>query len=129
MIYADTSALIKLITDEAESEALRAWIAGLGEVPLATNRIGIVELKRVSARLSAPALAAAVTLAQRLDKIEVTGSTLALAEQLPPAGLRTLDALHVASAAQAADVTALLTYDTRMAEAAELAGLPVATPE
>jgi predicted nucleic acid-binding protein len=46
----------------------------------------------------------------------------------PPA-LRTLDAIHVASAAaMESDLEALVTYDRRMVEAGRLAGLPVASP-
>lgn len=128
MIYADTSALAKLVTIEAETAALQTWLAGLGGERLTTNRIGIVELTRMAARLGPEVSAEAYVLAQRLDKLDVIGATYSLAEHLPPVPLRTLDALHVASAAQARNVTAFVTYDARMAEAAALAGLPVVAP-
>jgi predicted nucleic acid-binding protein len=128
LIYADTSALAKLVTVEAETAALRTWLAGLPDERLTTNQVGIVELKRMAARLGPDVEAEAYVLAQRVDRLDVTGATYSLAEHLPPVQLRTLDALHVASAAQARDVTAFLTYDARMAEAAALAGLRVVAP-
>lgn len=127
MIYADTSALVKLLSREAESSGLHAWLSELDDV-VATNMIGVVELKRVAARIDAEAVASATVILQRLDRLEVVGATYALAADLPPASLRTLDALHLASAVQAGDTSGLLTYDARMSEAAELVGLPVVSP-
>jgi predicted nucleic acid-binding protein len=127
LIYADSSALVKLITDEAESVELQRWMSAQDEA-FATNMIGAVELHRVAARIDAEAVASAIFILRRLDRIELDGSTYALADQLQPTSLRTLDALHLASAAMARDVSAVLTYDARMAEAAELAGLPVVAP-
>jgi predicted nucleic acid-binding protein len=127
LIYADTSALVKLITREAESEVLHAWL-GRQDEPIATNMVGVVELQRVAARIDTEAVAAVVPVLQRLDRLEITGSTYDLAAILPPTTLRCLDALHVASAAQARSVSCFLTYDVRMADAAELVGLPVVSP-
>jgi predicted nucleic acid-binding protein len=46
-----------------------------------------------------------------------------------PGPIRSLDAIHVASAALlGADLTTLVTYDNRMAEAAAAIGLPVDMP-
>lgn len=128
MIYADTSALAKLVTVESESAALRTWIGERSEEPMVTNAVGAVELRRLAGQLGAPVAAAVTVLLHRIDQLEVTGATYALAGDLPPASLRTLDALHVASAAQAPEVTAFLTYDRRMADAAGLLGLPVVMP-
>lgn len=128
MIYADSSALVKLINAEAGSASLRAWLAVRPEETLATNVIGVIEVQRVAARIDAEAVALATLLLIRVDQLEVLGATYALAAALPPVTLRTLDALHVASAAQAPDVTAFVTYDHRMAEAAALVGLPVVSP-
>jgi hypothetical protein len=52
----------------------------------------------------------------------------ALAAQLPPPEVRTLDALHIASAAGLAELDALVSYDQRMLQAARGYGLPVASP-
>ena len=127
MIYADTSALVKLITREPESRALHTWLSELDDV-VATNMIGVVELQRVATRIDPEAAAAATVILQRLDRLEVSGAAYAFAAHVPPPALRTLDALHLASAAQARDTVGLLTYDARMSEGAALVGLPVVSP-
>jgi predicted nucleic acid-binding protein len=128
LIYLDSSALVKLITEEQESRALQQWLNENRSEQMVTNMVGIVETKRVAARIDSEALSAAVLVLARVDRLEVLGATYALAADLPPVSLRTLDALHVASAVQARDVTAFLTYDVRMAEAAALVDLPVFSP-
>ncbi len=128
MIYFDISGLAKLVVVEAESASLRAWIAQRPGRSLVTNVIGAVELQRLSARSSQQALATAVTLLGRIDLLDLTPAVLALAGQLPPPEVRTLDALHIASAAQLADLEVLITYDSRMARAAVGYGLPVESP-
>ena len=130
MIYADTSALAKLIINEVESEALKSWLLGRG-VPareqLSTNVIGVVELYRVASRWASVAATATMLLA-RIDKRELTPTTLALASEMPPPQLRTLDALHIASAAELPELSAFVTYDDRLATAAAGYGLPVVSP-
>ncbi len=127
MIYADTSALAKLMIAEAETPALRRWISEQ-DAPLVTNSIGVVELRRLAARISQQAVDTATTLLGRIDRLMLTPAALALAGQLPPAEVRTLDALHIASAAELLELRAVLTYDRRMAEAAAGYGLPVESP-
>jgi len=126
-IYLDTSALAKLIFNEPESEALRAWLAD-HRAPLITNSVGGVELQRLAARISQQVTSAAVLLLSRIDLLSLTPGALAAAAQLPPPEVRTLDALHVASAAEISDLQALVTYDRRMHSAATGYGLPVQSP-
>lgn len=128
MIYADTSALAKLVIAEAETPALREWISKQ-DARLVTNSIGVVELRRLAARVSQQAVETATALLARIDRVALTPAALALAGQFPPAAVRTLDALHLASAAELLELQVVLTYDRRMAEAATLYGLPVQTPE
>lgn len=130
MIYADASALVKRAVDEPESAALREWLsthAG-GEVIVATNRIGAVEVVRAAARVSEQARAAATAIVDTLALMEITRTAYAVAATLRPPSVRTLDALHVASAAEIPRLAAFLTYDARMAEAATHFGLPVVSP-
>jgi len=127
-IYLDTSALAKLVVNEQESAALRSWIGTRSGTPLCTCVIGAVELQRMSARAGQLALATAVRLLARIDLLELTAPVLALAGQLPPPEVRTLDALHVASAALFSDLVVVITYDNQMAAAARGYGLPVASP-
>lgn len=127
MIYADTSALAKLLRAEAETPALREWISGQ-KGRLVTNSVGVVELRRLAGRISQEASGTATVLLGRIDRLALTPGALALAGELPPPEVRTLDALHIASAAELPDLQVLLTYDRRMAEAATRFGLPVDSP-
>ena len=127
MIYADTSALAKLVIAEAETPALRRWISEQ-DAPLVTNSIGVVELRRLASRMSQQAVETATALLGRIDRLVLTPAALTLAGQLPPAEVRTLDALHIASAAELLELQVVLTYDRRMADAAIGYGLPVASP-
>ena len=127
-VYLDTSALAKLVVIEAESTALRTWLAERPGTPLVTNLIGAVELQRLAARVSQQALSTAVLLLARIDLLSLTPGALATAATLPPVEVRTLDALHIASAAELSDLEGLVTYDSRMYDAAAGYGLPVARP-
>jgi len=127
-IYFDTSALAKLVLVEGESRALRAWIRARPDAPRVTNSIGVVELQRLAARVSQAALTVAVQLLARIDQLELTPIALARAGQLPPPEVRTLDALHIASAAELSDLEAIVTYDVGMIAASAGYGLPVKSP-
>ena len=127
MIYADSSALAKLIRAEEQTPALRTWISRQ-DARLVTNSVGAVELRRLASRISQQASGAATVLLGRIDRLALTPGALALAGELPPPEVRTLDALHIASAAEVPDLQVLLTYAHRMAEAAARFGLPVESP-
>ena len=127
-LYFDTSALAKLVLLEAETTALREWISARRDESQFTNIVGIVELHRLAARVNAAASTAAAYLASRVDQLELTPLALARAATLPPPQVRTLDALHIASASELSDLTALVTYDSRMIIAAREYGLPVDSP-
>jgi uncharacterized protein len=133
VFYADASALVKLIRDEPESGALRTFIADadlvsseliLTEIPRAVRRAvdddrelpADLLLKRAGALLEAIALRPA-------DR-----PLLVAAGALDEPALRTLDAIHVASALDLHPLDAFLTYDERQAAAARLAGLRTMAP-
>jgi predicted nucleic acid-binding protein len=127
-IYFDTSALAKLILTDDESEALRDWVRARPGMPRITNVVGVVELQRLAARVGQTALSSAIQLLTRIDQLDMTPTALARAAQLPPPEVRTLDALHIASASELNDLEAIVTYDVRMISAADGYGLPVASP-
>jgi len=127
-IYLDTSALAKLVVSEPESAPLRHWLREQGPVPLVTNSIGVVELRRLAARINQQTLSTAVRLLARISVVDLTPDALTLAAEIPPPEVRTLDALHVASAALVSDLDFVVTYDGRMVTAATAFGLPVVTP-
>jgi predicted nucleic acid-binding protein len=97
-------------------------------VPLVTNSIGVVELRRLAARINQEALSTAVRLLARISVVSLTADALTLAAEIPPPEVRTLDALHIASAALLSDLQTVVTYDVRMGTAAIAYGLPVAAP-
>ena len=127
-VYLDTSALAKLVVAEDESPHLRRWLGERRSVPLVTNRIGVAELRRLAARINQQTLSTAVRLLARISVVDLTPDALTLAAEIPPPEVRTLDALHVASAALVSDLDFVVTYDGRMVTAATAFGLPVVTP-
>lgn len=127
LVYLDASALVKLVVTEAESEALEQYLDG-GE-HVASSRLAGVELLRVLLRVHAgpAAVQRAHTVIASTARVSVTENVLLLAAGLEPANLRTLDAIHVATAL-AIHATDLVTYDRRMAEAASRHDIAVRSP-
>ena len=126
MLYLDTSATAKLLLEEAESKALGDFLRS-AETPLVTSRVGIVELRRVGRRSGAgPDRADA--LAASLVVVELDETVERQAIVIDP-GLRSLDAIHLATALAAADsIDGFVCYDVRLADAAESLGLTVLAP-
>lgn len=126
-VYLDASAFVKLIRAEAESEALRDWLVSHRErtssALLRTEVLRAVRLGHASDLTWARELLEAVVL------VPIDDTVLEAAGLLDPGALRTLDAIHLATASYLGpDVDALVTYDRRMIEAAGRLGLPVASP-
>lgn len=133
MIYLDTSALTKLLVVEAETPDLRSWLLeqrDLGEDHAVTSALGRVELVRAVARLGEPGLhERALYLLDGMDILPLTDAVITLAESIGPARLRSLDAIHLASAAQIRrELTAFVTYDHRLLEGCRAVGLNTASP-
>lgn len=125
--YMDSSAINKLVQPERESDALRAFVAG--RVNRATSVVGRVEVLRFAHRHSPAAVIAAQSALAAMILVEIDVNVADTAALLPPAVLRSLDAIHLASALQFGDQLAeVVTYDVRMQEAARAAGLTVAAP-
>jgi predicted nucleic acid-binding protein len=112
---------------ERETRALRAF---LREHPLRlTSRIATVEVSRAVARHPAAAKAHVAAAFGGVAVIELSAEVAGAAADLALPTLRTLDAIHVASAQSVgAELAAFVTYDTRQAEAAGAAGLRVESP-
>lgn len=129
MIYLDSSALLKLVRPERETPALRAWLAARLDEPLITSELGRVEVLRASRRLGAALASVARTLLGDVDLVPLDRSVQDLSCEVGGAVLRTLDALHLASAVMLGDdLTCLVAYDKRLLAAARDAGLGVASP-
>jgi predicted nucleic acid-binding protein len=132
VIYMDTSALTKLLIAENETPDLQAWLAersGQGEYA-ATSALGRVELMRVVARYGEPGQSErARYLLDGLDILPLTEPVMALAEAIGPPTLRSLDAIHLAAAAQIErELTAFITYDRRLLDGCREIGLATASP-
>jgi predicted nucleic acid-binding protein len=129
VLYLDTSALVKLVVEEPESADLAAWLDERPDEVLCTSVIGRVELLRVARRRGPETTPAASQLLAEIALVPVDHLVLDLATALEPAALRTLDALHLASASSLGDaVTAVVAYDERLLRAADLIGINTASP-
>lgn len=129
MIYIDTTAMVKLVVAEPESAALIDWLNARAEHPLVTSMVGRIELIRAARRQGSAASAAAQRLAATVDVLLLTDAIANLAAALAPPELRTLDAIHLATAHFHRDaLTAVCAYNHRLIAAARDHQLPVATP-
>jgi uncharacterized protein len=128
MIYLDTSALVKLVVEEEESRSLERWLV-YQELPIVTSVIGKMELVRACRRMDPVSVSTAYLLLADLPLVPLTGSVLETAENIGPPALRSLDALHLASAFHLGDaLTSFVTYDKRLRDAAVLTDLRVMNP-
>jgi predicted nucleic acid-binding protein len=126
--YLDTSALVKLVVAEAETGALRLWLTEVERTPF-SNDLARAELLRVVRRSAPDRLLQARAVLDSITLLELTTSTFEEAGRLDPAILRTLDAIHVASALSLGDdLESIVTYDNRLAEGARANGIPVTAP-
>lgn len=129
MIYLDSSALMKLIRREAETAALQSWLAERRSESAATSELGRVEVLRAAGRSGRQAFAEAHVVVGDVDLVPLDRGVQDLATAVGGPHLRTLDALHLASAMLLRDhLTAFVAYDERLLGAATEAGLPVHAP-
>ena len=125
--YLDSSAIVKLAVREAESVALRRYLRR--RHPLVTSSLARAEVLRALLSGGENAVAAGRKVLTRLDLVRINNRVLDEAATLLPVGVRTLDAIHLATAGQLGpDLGMLVTYDDRMAEAAKQIGHRVVAP-
>lgn len=142
MIYFDTCALLKLIRTDEDSAALGAFIDARPDTRWFSSELARAELVRTVRRVNhdrrgrlvdvdrlRAELGYAESLWERLDLIAVSTRVLNEAAAIEQPFLRTLDAVHLAAAASMRrSLSAFVTYDTRLAAAAQEAGLPALSP-
>ncbi len=138
LAYVDTSALGRVLLNEPDRPAIEAALGGIDEV--VSSRLLWIEMRRLARRWEVRAAAAGeavqvLSLAEEILKpiaaIPLEEPLFAEAEMISPASVATLDALHLATAVQLAEVSPLdliLTYDNRLAEGAREHGLTVLAP-
>ena len=127
MVYLDSWALVKLIIAEPESPALRRYLRG--EPERASCALARVEILRAVRAHGAKATTRARQVLRRIDLIQLDDDLLDDAATLDAGVWRSLDAIHLAAARTLGDeLTAVVTYDGRMAAAADVLGLVVTAP-
>ena len=127
MVYLDSSALVKLVIVEPESQALRHYLRR--EPERASCALARVEVLRAVRQQGPAAMTKARRLLQRVNLVQIDDALLEAAAALDAGILRSLDAIHLAAAQVFGDeLTAVVTYDHRMATAANLLELPVDAP-
>jgi uncharacterized protein len=126
-VYLDTSAAAKLLVDEAESEALAAYLdRTVDEQELVSSALLETELRRLAMRLQLDQSMVTDLLA-RVDLVDPPRSLFHEAGLLPGTHLRSLDTLHLATALRV-DSEAFVAYDARLLDAARSVGLLVHSP-
>jgi predicted nucleic acid-binding protein len=124
--YVDASAMAKLALDEPESPAMLRWF--IESERLVSSRIGLIETQRATRRHVHDPVQLDFVL-RSVVALEVDDAIAQSAARIEPAMLRTLDAIHLATALSlAGELDAFVTYDDRLAEAARAVGLPVIRP-
>jgi predicted nucleic acid-binding protein len=125
--YLDSSAVVKLAVAEPESGALRAYLRR--RRPLVSSALARTEVLRALLPAGETALSRGRDVLRRLDLIRVNDRVLDAAGILEPAQVRSLDAIHLATAQLLGeDLGQVVTYDDRMADAARQLGLKTASP-
>lgn len=125
--YLDSSALVKLAVEEPESGALRRYLRR--RRPVVASALARTEVLRALLLEGDEALTRGRAVLARVELIRVNERILTAAAMLRPAQIRSLDAIHLATAqGLATDLARVVTYDERMLDAAKQLGIRTATP-
>jgi predicted nucleic acid-binding protein len=129
MIYLDSAAVVKLVHAEQESDALRDWLTERADTGWVSSVLLEVESFRALARHSPGAIARLHSVLDLVELVELDSGIRILAQTIAPVTVRSLDAIHLATALRIrGQLTSFVTYDKRLADAAAAAGLTVDAP-
>ena len=131
MIYLDSSAVVKLCRVEPQTAALTGWLGSQSrEVVRLSSALARIESARALLRVDPRSLANLPMVLAGMATMAIDEPVVVAAAAFTDPLLRSLDAIHLASALRLApEITAFVTYDKRLANAAQGFGLPVLTPE
>lgn len=129
LYYADTSAVIKLLVEESHSKAFAAFYDAHADAEWASSALLRIELTRAVTRALPALLPDARDLLLAFSFVAIDDDIVEAAMNEPDRGLRSLDAIHLATARiLGEDVDAIVSYDDRLLKAATDAGLATASP-
>jgi uncharacterized protein len=127
LTYVDSSAIVKLAVAEPESKALRRFLSR--RQPLVSSALARTEVARALMPSGMEAVSRGEEVLRRIQLVRVNDRVLKAAGRMQPLELRSLDAIHLASARElGSSVKQIVTYDERMTAAATAAGWSVAAP-
>lgn len=125
--YIDSSAIVKLVASEPESEALTRFLKP--RESLVSSGLATTEVTRAVLALGENFVARANEVLRRIELVRISDEVLKAAGLLQPASLRSLDAIHLTTAGLFGDtLSGLVTYDGRMHQAAGSFGWNVQAP-
>ena len=126
--YVDSSAMLKLAFTEPESVQLREWLTQEQPVLVGSDLVRTETIRAVR-RTFPEQLERALTTLGLLNLLRVTPTAFRRASDLGPESLRSLDALHLASALELGeDLEGMITYDSRLTVACARHGVRVMAP-
>jgi uncharacterized protein len=126
-LYLDSSAIVKLAIAEPESPALRKYLRR--RRPLVSSALALTEVARALLPLGNTAVRRGLDMLDGLELVRISERILQDAGAMPPAELRSPDAIHLATMRHlGASVSRVVTYDLRMMAAVTAFGLAVSAP-
>ncbi len=126
--YLDTSALVKLVVAEDETDALTTWLQET-DGDWVSSDLTRTELLRAVRRAAPDRVVRAREVLDSITLLDVTTPIFEEAARIDPPTLRTLDSLHLAVALDLGDdLESIVTYDDRLTEAATANGVPTNAP-
>jgi predicted nucleic acid-binding protein len=129
MIYLDSAAVVKLAHAEPESTALRSWLDERAETPWISSVLTEIVSFRALARYAPEAASRLSAVLDHIDLIDLDQGIRMLARTVTPTTVRSLDAIHLGTALRSrSSLTSFVTYDKRLLDAAQAAGLPIESP-
>jgi len=129
LYYADTSAVLKLLVEEDHSSAMAEFFDEHEDWPWVSSALLQIEVVRAVMRVLPAALPEARELLEAFFFVPIDDDVIGRAMIEPDAGLRSLDAIHLATARVLADdLDAVVSYDERLLTATTDAGLPTVSP-